>query len=96
MTLACLLALVLGRRAWLHARGEGHPMVTLLLALTAASWNLGIVAFDDDRVFTLTNVVLHGVPYIWKQGSGRHGLTEVNWLIGYPAPELPLPTRPEV
>jgi hypothetical protein len=39
---------------------------------------------------------LHGVPYIWKQGSGRHGLTEVNWLIGYPAPELPLPTRPEV
>lgn len=67
-----LLACVLGRRAWLHARGEGHPMVTILLALTAASWNLGIVVFDDDRVFTLTNVVLHGVPYmalVWVAGG---------------------------
>lgn len=67
-----LLALVFGRRTWLHARGEGHPMVTILLALTAASWNLGIVVFDDDRVFTLTNVVLHGVPYmalVWIAGG---------------------------
>lgn len=60
------------RRAWLHARGEGHPMVTILIAITALSWNLGIVWFDDDRVFTLTNVVLHGVPYmalVWIAGG---------------------------
>jgi len=69
------LPLLLGffaRRAWLHARGQGHPMVTILVALTAASWNLGIVWFDDDRVFTLTNVVLHGVPYmalVWIAGG---------------------------
>ncbi|MFV8749386.1 hypothetical protein ACNOYE_02415 [Nannocystaceae bacterium ST9] len=60
------------RRAWLHARGEGHPMVAILVAITAASWNAGIVWFDDDRVFTLTNVVLHGVPYmalVWIAGG---------------------------
>ena len=47
-------------------------MVPLLVALTAASWNLGIVAFDDGRVFTLTNVFLHGVPYmalVWVAGG---------------------------
>ncbi len=60
------------RRVWLHARGEGHPMVSILVAITALSWNLGIVWFDDDRVFTLTNVVLHGVPYmalVWIAGG---------------------------
>jgi hypothetical protein len=56
-----LLAFVL-RRAWL--RRNGHPMVTLLVLLTAWSWNLGIVWFDDGRVFTLTNVFIHGVPYL--------------------------------
>lgn len=80
-----LLGLVFARRAWLHARGEGHPMVTLLLATTAASWNVGIVAFDDDRVFTLTNVVLHGVPYmalVWVAG-GRERIEQA--LPGRPA-----------
>jgi hypothetical protein len=62
-----LLAFALRRLA--H---PGHPMVTLLVALTAASWNLGIVWFDDGRVFTLTNVFIHGVPYlalVWVAGG---------------------------
>jgi hypothetical protein len=52
--------------------GRGHPMVAILVALTAASWNLGIVWFDDDRVFTLSNVFIHGVPYmalVWIAGG---------------------------
>ncbi len=56
--------LALGRR--------GHPMVVILVALTASSWNLGIVWFDDDRVFTLSNVFIHGVPYlalVWIAGG---------------------------
>ncbi|MFO7561466.1 MAG: hypothetical protein R6X02_02385 [Enhygromyxa sp.] len=51
---------------------RGHPMVVALVALTAASWNLGIVFFNDDRVFTLTNVFIHGVPYmalVWVAGG---------------------------
>ncbi|HLT37391.1 MAG TPA: hypothetical protein VK034_13960 [Enhygromyxa sp.] len=56
--------IALGRR--------GHPMVVILVALTALSWNLGIVWFDDDRVFTLSNVFIHGVPYlalVWIAGG---------------------------
>jgi hypothetical protein len=59
-----LRRLALGRR--------GHPMVWIVVALTAASWNLGIVWFDDDRVFTLSNVFIHGVPYmalVWVAGG---------------------------
>jgi hypothetical protein len=70
--LPILLAFVL-RRAWLRRSGRpGHPMVALLVALTAASWNLGIVWFDDGRVFTITNVFIHGVPYlalVWVAGG---------------------------
>jgi hypothetical protein len=35
----------------------------LLLAATAVTWYVGIVATDDDVAFTLTNVLAHGVPY---------------------------------
>lgn len=35
----------------------------LLLLATAATWYAGIVFFDDDDAFTLTNVLTHGVPY---------------------------------
>ena len=35
----------------------------LLVAGTAATWYVGIVAFDDDMAFTLTNVLAHGIPY---------------------------------
>lgn len=36
----------------------------LLLALTALSWYVGIVAFDGDLIFSLINIISHGVPYI--------------------------------
>jgi hypothetical protein len=70
--------MALGRR--------GHPMVAILVALTAASWNLGIVWFDDDRVFTLSNVFIHGVPYmalVWVAGGREtveHGLGRAGQL----------------
>jgi hypothetical protein len=35
----------------------------LLLIATAATWYAGIVLFDDDDAFTLTNVFAHGIPY---------------------------------
>ncbi len=61
------------------ARGRaGHPMLTAWVLLTALSWNVGIVWFNDDRVFTLTNVFVHGVPYmalVWAAG-GRERVVE--------------------
>jgi hypothetical protein len=35
----------------------------LLLLTTAVIWYTGIVAFDGDYVFTVTNVFVHGIPY---------------------------------
>lgn len=45
--------------------GQGFNLgkVALLVA-TAASWYVGIVAFNGDLVFTIVNIVSHGVPYM--------------------------------
>ncbi len=41
------------------------PVGKLLWVLTTAvNWSLGIVFFNSDLVFTVTNVVAHGVPYM--------------------------------
>jgi hypothetical protein len=41
------------------------PVGTMLWLLsTAGTWYLGIVYFNSDIVFSLTNVIAHGVPYI--------------------------------
>ncbi len=36
----------------------------LLIAGTYASWYLGIVVFRGDLIFTLFNVIAHGIPYM--------------------------------
>lgn len=36
----------------------------VVVATTAATWYVGIVALDSDFAFTVTNVVAHGVPYV--------------------------------
>jgi hypothetical protein len=46
-----------GRAAW-------NPGKWGILLATWACWYLGIVPFDSDLAFTLTNVLLHGVPYM--------------------------------
>ncbi|MCX4243590.1 hypothetical protein [Paraliomyxa miuraensis] len=60
------------RRLQLRRRGRGHPLVPWLVLVPAINWHLGIVLFDDDRIFTITNVFLHGVPYlalVWVAGG---------------------------
>jgi hypothetical protein len=45
----------------------------LLLAGTAATWYVGIVASNGDFAFTLCNVLVHGIPYAALVFSyGRH------------------------
>ncbi|MDH5602864.1 MAG: hypothetical protein OEY51_02950 [Cyclobacteriaceae bacterium] len=41
-----------------------HYGKILWILTTAANWYLGIVFFNSDLAFTMTNVVAHGVPYI--------------------------------
>lgn len=86
-----ILAAFFVRRAQLGLRGRGHPMVAILVALTAASWNLGIVAFNDGRVFTITNVFIHGVPYmalVWIAGGRERVETGLGRVARRGAPAL--------
>lgn len=60
------------RRGQLWRGGHRNPTLLGLLLVTALNWNLGIVWFNDDRVFTISNVFLHGIPYlalVWVTGG---------------------------
>lgn len=64
----------------------------LLVASTALCWWLGIVAFDSDYVFTVTNVLIHGVPYfvlVHRYGArrfaGEPGAVASIFRLGVPA-----------
>jgi len=47
------------------AVGRGaSPGKHLVVASTAVCWYAGIVAFDSDYAFTVTNVFIHGIPYV--------------------------------
>lgn len=51
---------------WLASRlrGPRNPMKDLVMATTWANWLVGIVLLNGDLTYTLTNVLLHGVPYL--------------------------------
>jgi hypothetical protein len=46
----------------------------MIMVGTYASWYVGIVTFQGDLIFTLLNVVAHGIPYmglIWIYGEKK-------------------------
>lgn len=47
----------------IHLRNWNLPK-NLIVAGTALSWYTGIVLYNGDLAFTITNVVSHGVPYM--------------------------------
>jgi hypothetical protein len=51
------------RAATLWIRGAPNPGKDVVVATTAAAWFVGIVVFDSDYAFTVTNVLMHGIPY---------------------------------
>ena len=60
------------RRIQRWRQGCSNPLLLALVVLPAVNWHLGMVVFDDDRVFTITNVFFHGVPYlalVWVAGG---------------------------
>lgn len=80
------------RRAALRRAGAVNPMVVWLAVVPAVNWHLGIVVFDDDRIFTITNVFLHGIPYlalVWVAGGRERVQTGLRAItrrqIGPPA-----------
>ena len=48
----------------LFVRGEANPGKDVVVVTTAFCWYVGIISFNSDYAFTVTNVVIHGVPYL--------------------------------
>ena len=83
---AYVLRSVLAYRA-----GRGSPGKDLLVVTTAVCWYVGIVTFDSDFAFTVTNVIIHGVPYVvlvfWTMqrrsvaGTGLRTSAARRWVV---------------
>lgn len=60
-----ITATYFGRQLYLRLRGrpvsDGKDLV---VATTWLAWYGGIVWFDSDYAFTVTNVLIHGIPYL--------------------------------
>ena len=41
-----------------------NPGKDVVVVTTAVCWHVGIITFNSDYAFTVTNVIIHGVPYI--------------------------------
>ena len=81
-----MAAYVVKEVAAARATGFNWPR-NLLLAGTALSWGVGIVATDSDLAFTAANVLAHGIPYValvWLHGRRTRGtairLFSAAWL----------------
>ncbi|HEV8487868.1 MAG TPA: hypothetical protein VGV87_30385 [Blastocatellia bacterium] len=48
---------------WARKR-EVNPGKDIVVATTALCWYAGIVWYNSDYAFTVTNVIIHGVPYL--------------------------------
>ncbi len=68
-----------------------NPGKDIVVVTTALCWYVGIVFFNSDYAFTVTNVIIHGVPYfalIWfyakmrreTNGSVYRALSS-NWVV---------------
>jgi len=58
---------------WLVQK-KGTPGKDIVVVTTALCWYIGIVGYNSDYAFTVTNVVIHGVPYfalIYWYGRSR-------------------------
>lgn len=63
----------------------------IVVATTAVCWYVGIVYFNSDYAFTVTNVIIHGVPYfaliyvyakMRRETTGRvYKTLSSNWII---------------
>jgi hypothetical protein len=58
------LTVYFGKSIYLYfAEGFLNIGKDIVVATTAVCWYVGIVAFNSDYAFTVTNVIIHGVPY---------------------------------
>ncbi len=58
------------------ARGAWNPGKDIVVITTALCWYIGIISLNSDYAFTVTNVIIHGIPYMvliywfrWHRGG---------------------------
>ncbi|TWT64577.1 hypothetical protein [Allorhodopirellula solitaria] len=56
--------------------GAWNPGKDLVVVTTALCWYIGIITLNSDYAFTVTNVIIHGIPYMvliywyrWQRGA---------------------------
>lgn len=80
------------RQLWrVRAGASPRPGLALVVVGTAACWGVGIIVTNTDWAFTVTNVLIHGVPYfglVWIRapglgaGPGRGALARAGGFYG--------------
>jgi hypothetical protein len=48
----------------MSVQGQFNPGKDIVVATTAVCWYVGIISFNSDYAFTVTNVIIHGIPYL--------------------------------
>jgi hypothetical protein len=63
--------------------GRWNPGKDIVLVTTAICWYVGIIQFNSDYAFTVTNVIIHGIPYMvlvyWFGCLGRENQSARRW-----------------
>jgi hypothetical protein len=74
-----VLAAYFSRSIYQWRNGRANPGKDIVVLTTAVCWYVGIVAFNSDYAFTVTNVVIHGIPYFvlvfvyWRAKHAHRG-----------------------
>jgi hypothetical protein len=86
-----ILAAYLVKEGWLVVgRGQLNIPRNCVVIGTALSWYVGIVVANGDLIFTLTNVVAHGIPYMALTFIFSRGELQRGARLGLIARVLPL------
>jgi len=83
-----MLALYFARSLWRRIdSGFANPGKDLVVFTTALCWYVGIVAINSDYAFLVTNVVIHGIPYLvlvywygWMRGRESKNSSRVRTI----------------
>lgn len=90
---AALIAYAANSLRLLVSTGHANPGKDIIVATTALTWHVGIITFNSDYAFTVTNVIVHGVPYLvlvfwfrWCRTDaaqpGSHRSTQIAMYLG--------------
>lgn len=83
LLIICVYLVIEGRKV---VQGQPFNLPKNLVVLgTALSWYFGIVYFNGDMIFTLTNVVSHGIPYmalVWLYGERQKAQPQAPLIAG--------------